>query len=57
MKSTFKRNFRLFPLRSGLMLKKQTLLSSKKTFSGVMFLYSVFPPPLAEAPSNEMNSP
>ena len=36
------------------MLKKQTLLSSKKTFSGVMLLYSAFPPPLAEAPSNEM---
>ena len=31
-----------FPIRSRLMLKKQTLLSSKKTFSGVMLLYSAF---------------
>ena len=28
-----------------------------KTFSGVMLLYSAFPPPLAEALSSEMNSP
>lgn len=57
VKSALERCFCFFPFPIKVEIEKQTLLSSKKTFSGVMLLYSAFPPPLAEALSSEMNSP
>ena len=57
MKSTFKRNFRLFSFTVKIDVEEANLAVVEEDISGVMLLYSAFPPPLAEAPSNEMNSP
>ena len=55
MKSTFKRNFRLFSFTVKIDVEEENIAVVEE--DGVMLLYSAFPPPLAEAPSNEMNSP
>ena len=57
MKSTFKRNFRLFSFTVKIDVEEANLAVVEEDIFRRDALYSAFPPPLAEAPSNEMNSP